>query len=71
MSGHATYSGAAARVLSFLFPDDAAEFDAKAQQAAMSRLWGGIHWRADSEVGLEMGRRVGDLFVERARADGA
>jgi membrane-associated phospholipid phosphatase len=71
VSGHATYSGAAARVLSFLFPDDAARFGATAREAAMSRLWGGIHWRADSETGLEMGRRIGDLFVARAGADGA
>lgn len=37
----------------------------------MSRLWGGIHRRADSDTGLDMGRRIGELFVERARADGA
>jgi hypothetical protein len=71
VSGHATYSGAAARVLGFLFPSSSADFEAKAREAAMSRFWGGIHWRADSDVGLEMGRRVGDLFVERARSDGA
>jgi membrane-associated phospholipid phosphatase len=71
VSGHATYSGAAAKVLGFLFPESAAEFEAKAQEAAISRLWGGIHWRADSETGLDMGRKIGELFVERARADGA
>ena len=37
----------------------------------MSRLLGGIHWRADNETGLAVGRRIGDLFVERAGADGA
>jgi hypothetical protein len=71
VSGHATYSGAAAKVLSFLFPQSAADFEAKAQEASMSRVWGGIHWRADSETGLDMGRRIGDLFVQWARADGA
>jgi membrane-associated phospholipid phosphatase len=70
-SGHATYSGAAAKVLGFLFPESAAEFEAKAQEAAMSRLWGGIHRRAHSDTGLDIGRRIGELFVERARADGA
>ena len=70
VSGHATYSGAAAEVLTYLFPKDAAEFNAKADEASNSRLWGGIHWRADNEVGLAVGRKVGALVVERAKTDG-
>ena len=70
VSGHATYSGAAAEVMTYLFPDDAAEFNAKADEAADSRLWGGIHWRADNEVGIQLGRKVGALVVERAKSDG-
>jgi membrane-associated phospholipid phosphatase len=70
VSGHATYSGAAAEVMTYLFPDDAAEFNAKADEASNSRMWGGIHWRADNEVGLAVGRQVGALVVERAKTDG-
>ena len=70
ISGHATYSGAAAEVLSYLFPDDAADFQAKADEASNSRLWGGIHWRSDNEKGLEVGKKVGQLVVERAKTDG-
>ncbi len=70
ISGHATYSGAAAEVLSYLFPEDEADFRAKAQEASNSRLWGGIHWRADNETGLAVGEKVGALVVERARTDG-
>ena len=70
ISGHATYSGAAAEVLTYLFPEDAAQFNAKADEASNSRLWGGIHWRADNEVGLAVGRKVGALVVERAKTDG-
>jgi hypothetical protein len=58
-------------VLGYLFPDNVADFDAKTLEASNSRLWGGIHWRADNEVGLDVGRQVGDLVVERAEADGA
>lgn len=71
ISGHATYSGAAGQVLSYLFPDNAADFEAKALEASNSRLWGGIHWRSDNETGLAVGKKVGDLVVERAEADGA
>lgn len=70
VSGHATYSGAAAEIMTYLFPNDAAEFNAKATEASNSRLWGGIHWRADNEVGEAVGRKVGALVVERAKTDG-
>jgi hypothetical protein len=70
-SGHATYSGAAAEVLGYLFPDDAETFSSKATEAARSRLYGGIHYPIDNERGLEMGHEIGTLVVERARQDGA
>ena len=70
ISGHATYSGAAAEVLSYLYPEDAREFHAKAEEASNSRLWGGIHWRADNETGMEVGKKIGQLVIERAKTDG-
>jgi membrane-associated phospholipid phosphatase len=71
ISGHATYSGAIAEVLAFLFPTRSKDFHDKAQEAANSRLWGGIHWRKDNEVGIEVGKNVGQAVIERAKADGA
>ncbi len=70
-SGHATYSGAAAEVLGYVFPDDAEAFASKAEEAAVSRLYGGIHYPLDNEGGLEMGHRIGKLVVDRASGDGA
>ncbi len=37
----------------------------------MSRLYGGIHYRSDIEVGLQHGKRVGGYTVRFARLDGA
>jgi len=71
VSGHATYSGAAGVVMSHLFPDSAKLFEAKAVEAANSRVWGGIHYPMDGEQGLRIGRRIGQLVVDRARSDGA
>ncbi|HEX2063065.1 MAG TPA: phosphatase PAP2 family protein [Acidimicrobiales bacterium] len=71
VSGHAGYSGAASEVLAYLFPAGAAEFRVKAEEAAVSRLYGGIHYRVDNDVGLRMGREVGRLVVERAKRDGS
>lgn len=71
VSGHATYSGAAGEVLAHIYPKDEKLWRARAQEAAMSRVWGGIHWPVDGEFGLRMGRSIGDLVVERAKRDGA
>ena len=34
-----------------------------AEEAAVSRLYGGIHFRSDNETGLKLGRRVGTVAV--------
>jgi hypothetical protein len=36
----------------------------------MSRLYGGIHYRFDSEVGLRMGRSVAALAITHERRRG-
>ncbi len=71
VSGHSTFSAAAAAVLTYLFPNGAADFDAQKQEAALSRLYGGIHYRSDIEVGIDLGQRVGGYTVRFARQDGA
>jgi hypothetical protein len=58
-SGHSTISAAAAAVMGALFPDERDYFFAQANEAAMSRLWGGIHFRHDNEQGLLVGERIG------------
>jgi membrane-associated phospholipid phosphatase len=70
-SGHSTFSAAAATVLSYVFPARAAEFNAYKDEAAISRLYGGIHYRADVEVGKSHGERIGGYTLRFARADGA
>lgn len=64
-SGHATVSGAAAEILKQQFPQDARQIDAWAVQAAMSRLYGGIHYRFDNDAGLALGREIGKTVLAR------
>ena len=71
VSGHSTYSGAAGQVLAHLFPGDAKLWRQKADEAGISRLYGGIHFRSDNVHGLRMGREIGRLAVRRAEQDGA
>lgn len=68
-SGHSAILGAAFATLGYLFPRDAAFFTAQADQMAASRLWSGLHFRTDNEVGLAFGRAVAQVVIERAKAD--
>jgi hypothetical protein len=70
-SGHSTFSGAAATVLGYVFPGEKGRMDAMAKEASESRIYGGIHFRFDCEVGLRCGKAIGGFAVERGRADGA
>ena len=40
-------------------------FNKAAEEAAISRMYGGIHYRAAVEIGLEQGIKVGQLVIER------
>jgi hypothetical protein len=75
-SGHSVQSAAAATVLTDLFGDPEftdrtheargmeprtfRSFSEFAEEAAISRLYGGIHYREAIEVGIEQGRLVGE-----------
>jgi hypothetical protein len=70
ISGHSTFSGAAAAILGYLVPERKAAYDAMALEASLSRMYGGIHYRSDCEIGLEVGRNIGAYAVQRAMHDG-
>lgn len=70
-SGHSTFSGAAATILSYLIPGKAQNYENMAKEASMSRLYGGIHYRSDCDAGLVSGKKVGEFAITRAKTDGA
>jgi hypothetical protein len=79
-SGHAVQTAAAAVVLTRLFGEVAftdrthevrglparsfGSFAEAAEEAAVSRLYGGIHFRAAIERGLDQGRAIGARVAE-------
>ncbi|HWB24129.1 MAG TPA: phosphatase PAP2 family protein [Chitinophagaceae bacterium] len=71
ISGHATFSGAAATILAHIIPEKADTYMAMATQASMSRLYAGIHFPIDCSTGLTVGQHVGSYAVKRAQSDGA
>jgi hypothetical protein len=42
-------------------------FRAAAQEAALSRLYGGIHYRFDNDEGAKAGKKLGEFIVQRLR----
>jgi hypothetical protein len=70
-SAHAVIAGALAVLLSDLFPGEKNLFREKAKEAAESRFEGGVHFRSDNVVGLEMGRKIGELVLQKAKEDGS
>jgi hypothetical protein len=82
-SAHSTISGAAAKVLTDLYGDipfsDSTEmefgipprnfnsFNQAADQVAMSRLYGGIHYPWGNEAGLRNGRIVGEYVLNKLK----
>jgi membrane-associated phospholipid phosphatase len=70
-SAHASFSGAGAGVLGYLFPAQKAWLGERAEEAALSRVYGGIHYRFDGEAGLAQGRAVAELARKRGETDGS
>jgi membrane-associated phospholipid phosphatase len=66
-SGHACVSAAATTVLQHFFPKHSAELADGLEQAGMSRIYAGIHYRVDMTAGQALGQSVGR---EAIRIDG-
>lgn len=70
-AAHGCGSGGISAMLEYLFPAEASFIHAKADEAANSRVWAGIHFRTDIETGLALGRSVAQLVIDHAKNDGA
>lgn len=66
-SNHACFSGAAGYVLGALFPAERQQLSRMAYEAGISRVFGGIHYRFDSDAGLEIARKVVRLALQADR----
>lgn len=71
VSGHSTFSAAAATILGHIIPARATAYNSMAEEAKLSRLYGAIHYRSDIEAGFECGKKVGNYAIQRAATDGA
>ena len=52
-----------------VFPSEKSFFASEADEAAISRLWGGIHFTHDNNQGLVVGRLIGGKTVSVMHSD--
>jgi membrane-associated phospholipid phosphatase len=65
-SGHSCVSAAAATVLKELFPERGTELDAWVEEAGLSRICAGIHYRFDITAGQNLGQAVARWAIANA-----
>ena len=63
-SNHACVTGASMAILASFFPRDADYLSGLADQAGVSRIYGGIHYRFDMDAGFTLGRTVARYAIE-------
>jgi hypothetical protein len=68
---HAAAAAAASEVLAYIIPDRSGFFRDKAQEAAQSRVLAGVAYPSDVAAGMELGKRVAAMVIERGRSDGS
>jgi membrane-associated phospholipid phosphatase len=57
-------------VMGYFFPQDLAAFRYRAEESGLSRIYGGIHFPSDERTGLEMGKQIAALAIQRDQLNG-
>jgi membrane-associated phospholipid phosphatase len=70
-SDYAAIAFAAADVLAYFNPSEAATFQAMAEEAGKSRMYAGVEFVSDYNAGMELGHRVAEKVIALAKADGS
>ena len=65
-SAHSCITSAYATVLARVFPSERERFEAMIEEAGVSRIYAGLHYRFDLEAGQELGRQVAGYVLENA-----
>lgn len=63
-SGHAAIAGCSEAVLSHFFPRESANIKSIMEECSQSRLYAGVHFKADIDAGLQLGRQIGNIAVD-------
>jgi membrane-associated phospholipid phosphatase len=69
-SGHSCVSSSGAAVIASFFPQHTATMDAQVEEAGLSRIYGGIHYRFDIEAGRTLGLNVARKALQYDQSTG-
>ena len=70
-SEHAATAQAAASVLAYFLPAEAQSFQSMAEEAGWSRVLAGLQYPSDYTAGLDLGRKVAEQVIAKAKSDGS
>jgi membrane-associated phospholipid phosphatase len=68
-SEHAAVAAAASGILAYLFPERAAFFSTRAEEAIQTRLLAGVEYPQEVAAGRVIGRKIAELAIARGQAD--
>jgi PAP2 superfamily len=66
-SGHSVFSSTAATILSNYFPTEAENLTKMAEEASISRLYAGLHYKMDSDAGTLLGKKIATLGLDNLK----
>jgi len=66
-SGHSAISGCTQIILSYFFPKEAPRLKEIAEENSISRLYAGVHFKADNDEGLRLGRQIAKHILKRVK----
>ena len=68
---HSVTASAAANVLAYFFPEAADSILKLGKEAAQSRIYAGVQFPSDVEIGWKLGEQVAALVIGQAKKDGS
>jgi acid phosphatase (class A) len=63
-SGHTTLARVYGRILAVIYPERALQFMKRADEAALNRMIGGVHYPSDVAAGKELGDSIADDYLQ-------
>jgi membrane-associated phospholipid phosphatase len=66
ISGHSCNTASYAAVFADAFPSERGQLDAMVEEAGLSRIYGGLHYRFDCVAGQVLGRQVASQVLATA-----
>jgi membrane-associated phospholipid phosphatase len=70
VSNAAIIASAAAELVGYMFPQEAALWQYLGEEAGLSRIYAGIHYPSDERARNQMGKRIGALAIQRDQLNG-